>query len=34
MTSRGFAAGLVLGAVNKADRVTGVGMSAQSIYEA
>ena len=29
----GFAEGLVLGAVNKGDRITGQGMSAQSIYE-
>lgn len=29
----GFSAGLVLGAVNKGDRITGQGMSAQSIYE-
>jgi site-specific recombinase XerD len=28
-----FAEGLVLGAVNKGDRITGPGMSAQSIYE-
>jgi integrase len=28
-----FAGGLVLGAVNKGDRITGQGMSAQSIYE-
>jgi site-specific recombinase XerD len=28
-----FAAGLVLGAVNKGDRITGQGMSPQSIYE-
>src|SRR5262249_26904504 len=28
-----FSAGLVLGAVNKGDRITGQGMSAQSIYE-
>src|SRR5690242_8180403 len=29
----GFSGGLVLGAVNKGDRITGQGMSAQSIYE-
>ena len=29
----GFSAGPVLGSVNKADRITGQGMSAQSIYE-
>ncbi len=29
----GFSAGLVLGSVNKGDRITGQGMSAQSIYE-
>jgi site-specific recombinase XerD len=29
----GFREGLVLGAVNKSDRITGQGMSAQSIYE-
>jgi integrase len=28
-----FPAGLLLGAVNKGDRITGQGMSAQSIYE-
>jgi len=28
-----FPSGLVLGAVNKGDRITGQGMSAQSIYE-
>jgi hypothetical protein len=29
----GFSAGPVLGAVNKGDRITGQGMSAQAIYE-
>ena len=28
-----FSAGLILGGVNKGDRVTGQGMSAQSVYE-
>ncbi len=33
VAAAGFVAGLVLGAVNKGDRITGQGMSAQSIYE-
>ena len=33
LAATGFAAGLVLGAVNKGDRITGQRMSAQSIYE-
>jgi integrase len=33
LAAAGFSAGPVLGAVNKGDRITGQGMSAQSIYE-
>ena len=33
LAAAGFTSGLVLGAVNKGDRITGQGMSAQSIYE-
>jgi site-specific recombinase XerD len=33
LAAAGFSTGLVLGAVNKGDRITGQGMSAQSIYE-
>jgi len=33
LAAAGFSAGLVLGSVNKGDRITGQGMSAQSIYE-
>jgi site-specific recombinase XerD len=33
LAAAGFTTGLVLGAVNKGDRITGQGMSAQSIYE-
>jgi site-specific recombinase XerD len=32
LAAAGFSEGLVLGAVNKGDRITGQGMSAQSIY--
>lgn len=32
LAAAGFSAGLVLGAVNKGDRITGQGMSAQSVY--
>jgi integrase/recombinase XerD len=34
LAAAGFAEGLLLGTVNKGDRITGQGMSAQSIYEA
>jgi site-specific recombinase XerD len=33
LAAAGFTSGLVLGAVNKGDRIAGQGMSAQSIYE-
>ena len=33
VAAAGFSTGLVLGTVNKGDRITGQGMSAQSIYE-
>jgi integrase len=33
LSTAGFSQGLVLGAVNKGDQITGQGMSAQSIYE-
>ena len=33
LAAAGFTAGLLLGSVNKGDRITGQGMSAQSIYE-
>jgi integrase len=33
LTAAGFSAGPLLGAVNKGDRITGQGMSPQSIYE-
>jgi site-specific recombinase XerD len=33
LAAAGFSAGPVLGSVNKGDRITGQGMSAQSIYE-
>jgi site-specific recombinase XerD len=33
LAAAGFSRGLVLGSVNKGDRITGQGMSAQSIYE-
>jgi site-specific recombinase XerD len=33
LATAGFSAGLLLGSVNKGDRITGQGMSAQSIYE-
>ena len=33
LRAAGFSAGLALGAVNKGDRITGQGMSPQSIYE-
>jgi site-specific recombinase XerD len=33
LAAAGFSAGPVLGSVNKADRITGQGMSAQSVYE-
>ena len=33
LTTAGFSGGPVLGAINKGDRITGQGMSAQSIYE-
>jgi integrase len=33
LAAAGFSSGVVLGGVNKGDRITGQGMSAQSIYE-
>jgi site-specific recombinase XerD len=33
LAAAGFSAGLVLGSLNKGDRITGQGMSAQSIYD-
>jgi integrase len=33
LAAAGYSAGLVLGAVNKGDRITGQGMTAQSVYE-
>jgi integrase len=33
LAAAGYSAGLLLGSVNKGDRITGQGMSAQSIYE-
>jgi site-specific recombinase XerC len=33
LAAAGFSRGLVLGGVNNGDRITGHGMSAQSIYE-
>jgi integrase len=33
LAAAGFSSGMVLGTVNKGDRITGQGMSAQSIYE-